>query len=499
MAKDPLKVLIVASEAVPFAKVGGLADVVGALAKELKNNNLDIRVILPKYLIVKDYLKKNSIKTLNSKNISVKIESKEMKGCVVEVTHDEIPYYFIDNPHYFNREGIYIDNKTRNDYSDSLERFTFFCRGVLEACKAYDFKPDIIHSNDWQTGLISVYLKTMYKLDPFFKNTRTFFLIHNLSYQGIFPVEQFSITGLDWKYFTVNELEYYGHLNLLKGGVVFSDLIVTVSETYSKEIQTTEFGNGLEGIIKGKASQNRLYGIVNGVDYGEWDPETDIHLKEEYNLNYSMDSLQNKKKIKELFLKDQGIKNPDPNIPLIGIISRLVDQKGFDLIFEIMDELLRSEVYFAVLGTGKAEYENKFKEIKSKYPNKTVVILKFDIPLSHFIEAASDVFILPSRFEPCGLNQLYSLKYGTIPVARNTGGLADTIKDGKTGFLFNSYSPDEFLGCLRTAMDMYRNDPEGWQKIQINGMKEVWSWDKAAKKYIELYQDITSNKIMGES
>lgn len=492
MPNEKIKVLIASGEAVPFAKVGGLADVVGALGNEISKNGVEVRIIIPKYSIVYDYLEKNSIKIEKTTPIKVLVEDKDVSAGVDQVTYEGVVYYFIDNPYYFKRDGIYMDSKTRTDYSDSLERFVFFCKAVLECAKACDFQPDIIQCNDWQTGLVSVYLKTLYKLDVFFKNTYSIYSIHNLSYQGIFPVEQFTITGLDWKYFSVNELEYYGHLNLLKGGIVFSDMIVTVSETYAREIQTSEFGNGLEGILKVKSAQKKLIGIVNGADYKEWSPGSDVHLINKYGITYDINSLDNKKKIKEQFLKDSGLTNGGVNQPLLGMVSRLVDQKGFDLVFEIIDDLLKTGVYFAVLGTGKTEYEERLKTIEEKYPNQAAVFIDFNIPLSHYIESASDIFLMPSRFEPCGLNQLYSLKYGTIPVVRNTGGLADTVKDGKTGFVFSSYSPEEFFSTLNKAINTYKTEPEKWGKMIENAMKDDWSWEKAAKKYCDLYKEMLS-------
>jgi len=492
MLNEKIKVFIASGEAVPFAKVGGLADVVGALGNEINKNGVEVRIIIPKYTVVYDYIEKNNIKIDKTTAFSVQVEDKDIKVNVDQVTYDDVVYYFIDNPYYFKRDGIYTDSKTRTDYSDSLERFVLFCKAVLECAKACDFKPDIIQCNDWQTGLIPVYLKTLYKIDTFFKNTYSIYSIHNLSYQGIYPVEQFTITGLDWKYFSVNELEYYGHLNLLKGGIVFSDMIVTVSETYASEIQTSEFGNGLEGIMKLKFAQNKLVGIVNGADYKEWNPYTDNYLKNKYSINYDINNLENKKKIKELFLKECGFENPGLDQPLLGMISRLVDQKGLDLVFEIIDDLLRTGVYFTVLGMGKAEYEEKLKIIAEKYPNQAAVFIDFNIPLSHYIESASDIFLMPSRFEPCGLNQLYSLKYGTIPVVRKTGGLADTVRNGKTGFVFSSYSPEEFLSTLKIAINTYKNEPDRWSEMIENAMKDDWSWERAAKKYCELYKSMLS-------
>ena len=493
MAKEKLKILIVSSEAVPFAKVGGLADVVGALGKELKDNDLDVRIAIPKYTEVYEFIKKNNIIIKKSLDVTVSLENGETAGKVEEIDYQGVTYYFIDNPNYFRREGIYVDAKTKYDFPDCLERFTFFNKAVLEAGKLMDFKPEIIHAHDWQTGLIPVYLKTVYKMDSFYKNTRAVFTIHNLSYQGIFPVEQFSITGLDWKYFTINGLEYYGHLNLMKGGIVFSDVSATVSETYAKEIQSPEYGNGLEGVIKDKAIYKKLAGIVNGVDYDEWNPKIDKYLNEHYHINYDFNTLNNKQKIKELFLQENGIHNPDIKKPLIGIISRLVDQKGFDLIFEVLDELLKLNVYFVVLGVGKHEYENKLKALKDKYPDKTIVKIGFDIPFSHYIEAASDIYLMPSRFEPCGQNQLYSLRYGTLPVVRNTGGLADTVKNEKTGFIFNDYNPDDLFVTIKKAVDIFKNSPDKWKKMVENSMKEDWSWKKAAKKYLETYKELMND------
>jgi starch synthase len=494
MGKDKLRVLIVSSESVPFAKVGGLADVVGALAKELRESGVDARIMIPKYSEVYEFMTHSGLASSRTRDFTINLEMGEVQGKVEEVEYNGTPFYFIDNPKYFRREGIYVDERTKYDFPDSLERFTFFSKAVLESAKLIDFKPDVIHSHDWQTGLIPVYLKTVYKLDSFYKNTRSVFTIHNLSYQGIFPVEQFSVTGLDWKYFTINGLEYYGHLNLMKGGIVFSDMAATVSETYAREIQTPEYGNGLEGVIRDKAMYKKLVGIVNGVDYEEWNPKVDVSIQKKFGLNFDAGSLANKQKIKEVFLADNGISNPDPRKPLIGIVSRLVDQKGFDLIFEVLDEMLKMNVYFAILGTGKHEYENRLKAARDRYPDRMIVNIGFDIPFSHYIEAASDIFLMPSRFEPCGQNQLYSLKYGTIPVVRNTGGLADTVKDDKTGFLFNDYNPDDLFVVVKKAVEMFRNSPDRFRKLIENAMREDWSWKKAAKKYMESYR-----QLLGES
>lgn len=484
-----LNIVYVATESVPFAKVGGLADVVGALAKNIKKLSPDIKVslFLPFYKTIKDFIATNNIPMKLLKSFEVKVDDKKQKAEIFEVIYENINCYFVNQPLYFDRDGIYIDVNTGSDYSDSLERFTFFSKAVIETLKHINIAPDIIQVNDWQTSLIPVFLKVDPDYIGFFKNTKSILLIHNLSYQGIFSVDQYNIIGLDWKHFNKDELEFYGYINLLKGGIVYSDCIITVSETYAREIQTVEYGNGLEDILQKKNSEKKLFGIVNGVDYEEWDPSTDVYLKNKYNINYDFDSLDNKTKIKKLFLSENGINKPDITKPAISIISRLVDQKGFDIIFQVIEEIVNLDVYFIALGTGKREYEVKLKEIKDKYPSNVITFTEFNVPLSHYIEAASDIFILPSRFEPCGLNQLYSLRYGTIPVARKTGGLADTLKNNENAFLFEKYSPEEFLDTLKKAVNTYRNDKEKWNKMIEKGMKERWDWQKSAKKYLEIY------------
>ncbi|OHD53735.1 MAG: hypothetical protein A2Y33_07330 [Spirochaetes bacterium GWF1_51_8] len=485
-----MKVLLVASEAVPFAKVGGLADVVGAQGKIMQEEGLDVRIAIPKYKVVSDNIEKLGLKVKPSFDFTISLENREEKGRVEEVVYAGVTYYLIDRPDYFMREGIYTDPQSRQDYPDNLRRFVFFSRAILECAKGVGFQPDIIHVHDWQTGLIPVYLRTDYKMDSFFRQTKCVFTIHNLAYQGIFPVELFTLTGLDWKYFTIHGLEYYGHLNLMKGGIVYSDVTTTVSQTYAKEIQTPEYGNGLEGVMSDKALYGNLYGIFNGVDYSEWHPSTDTYLKEHFGINYDVDTLDKKKEIKLKYLSENGIKKPDLNKPLIGIVSRLVDQKGWDIILEIIDQLFKEDIYFTVLGTGKYEYENRLRSVKSNYPDKMIVEIGFDIPNSHYIEAASDIYLMPSRFEPCGLNQLYSLAYGTVPVVRYTGGLADTVKDGKTGFVFKNYNPEDMMAALKKAIDMYRTSQDKWKKLMENAMKEDWSWKKAIKSYNELYDKV---------
>ncbi len=494
MSKKKPKILLAASEAWPFAKVGGLADVVGALGKRLNELEVAVCIVIPKYRSTIRFMTEHQLTVSRSFDLSIQMETGKESGKIEEVIYNGLVFYLIDQPDYFDRNGIYLDNDTRQDFSDNLQRFVFFSKAVFQGLKLMDFQPDIIHAQDWQMGLVPVYLKTLYRADAFFAHTKSVFTIHNLSYQGIFSVENYSITGLDWKYFTVAELEYYGHLNLIKGGIIFSDLTTTVSKTYAEEMQTPELGNGLEGVIQEKSKNGKLIGIVNGVDYSEWNPEIDIHLKEVFGLNYSQKSLETKTKIKSLFLEQIGIKNPELSRPLIGIVSRMVDQKGFDILFECIDNLLKEDIYLVVLGQGKFEYEYHFKELQKQYPAKIKVFVEFNIRLSHFIEAASDIFLLPSRFEPCGLNQLYSLKYGTLPVVRRTGGLADTVTNGETGFLFDFYNPDELLRTLRKALDTYRNNPAEWIKMMKTGMSQDWSWKKVAHTYLKAYNNLLTTK-----
>lgn len=486
--KKILNVLMVSSESSEFVKVGGLADVVGALGENLSENGIHALIALPKFRNVSEKITEYKLKPIDSCRFSVFMEDHEETGTAEVYEWKGTQYLFIDKCEYYCRNGIYIDLETRQDFADNLRRFVFFNRGVLEAVKKLGFKPDIVHGHDWQSGLIPVYLKTVYHIDDFFSDTKVLFTAHNLAYQGLYPVEQFSLTGLDWRYFNINGLEYYGHLNLLKGGVVFADMVNTVSENYAKEVQTAEFGNGLEGVMRDKAYANSLVGIVNGVDYKVWDPAVDPYLKKKYKLNYSPSQLENKAKIKAKFMKEMELVAADEKAPLIGIVSPLLDQKGWDIIFEIIDAVLDLPINFVVLGTGKFEYENKLKKLARQYPGKMSVNIEFNVELSHYIEAASDIFLEPSRFEPCGLNQMYSLRYGTIPVVRNTGGLADTVRHEKNGFSFNNYDPEELLQTIRTTVEIFRNEPEKWKRIMLTAMKEDWSWEKSAKKYLAVYE-----------
>ncbi|HHT9117540.1 MAG TPA: glycogen synthase, partial [Candidatus Hypogeohydataceae bacterium YC38] len=389
-----------------------------------------------------------------------------------------ISTYFIENTSYYDREGLYQDPATGRDYQDNCERFSFFSRAVLETLQVLGIKPDIIHCNDWQSALVPTYLKTLYKDNNSFRGTASLFTIHNLSYQGLFPKEDMPLTGLDWSYFNWKQLEFYGKINLLKAGIVFSDIITTVSRKYAEEIQTAEFGVGLEGVLRERTVD--LYGVLNGADYSVWNPEKDKLIP----ANYSLKNLKGKKACKKHL--QRKLKLPESDAPIIGMIGRVASQKGLDLVMECWDELMKEDIEFVLLGTGEPNIEQALKSMATRYPGKVSINISFDNQLSHEIEAGIDMFLMPSRFEPCGLNQLYSMRYGTVPIVRRTGGLADTI-DSSVGFSFQSYSSKEMLETIKKALELYRN-PSRWLELMKRGMLQDWSWERSAKEYSTLYQ-----------
>lgn len=489
MAKT-YKILFASGEAVPFAKVGGLADVVSALSKALKQDKQDVRIIIPKYRSVTEYMSQHHIKIENSYTVTFSFSDQEYSFVAEEVFYQENHFIFIDMPEFFDRTNPYIDIITGKDYNDNLQRYVFFSRAVLETCKAISWIPDILHCHDWHMGLIPLFKKALPEYNSSFHNTKTVFTIHNLSYQGIFSVDQYPQLGIDWKYFHINGIEYYRYINLMKSGIVFSDATNTVSKTYVEEIQTDGLGSGLEGIIREKKEHGIFYGIMNGVDYTEWDPSIDIVLKEQYALNYDAEHLERKKLIKDIFCKNNHLKI-NSETPLVGIITRLYEQKGIDIFLECAQELLQNNIAFTILGTGKKEYEGMLKGLAIQYADLMNVVIGFDIDRSHEIEAACDMFLMPSQFEPSGLNQLYSLRYGTVPVVRKTGGLADSVSHKKTGFVFEQHHPDALRDTLLEATEIWRNNKELWGKIVKTGMKEDWSWKRSAKGYIHMYQEIS--------
>lgn len=485
----PFKICYVSSEVVPFAKTGGLADVAGALPVELKDLEQDVRVMMANYKSINErkFVLREVIR-LKEVKVNLGNETKIVDGKTAFLPNSKVHVYFLHIPEYFDRKDLYVDPATGKDYEDNAERFAFFSMSVLETLKLLFWQPDIIHCNEWQTALIPFYLKTHYKDDEFFKNTRTVLSLHNLAYQGSFSLNKAAKIGIDSQFVKKDgEFEHYGSLNLLKGGILFSDVLNTVSEKYAEEITTDpEYGAGFEKILS--LRRDDIYGILNGVDYSNWNPETDNLIPK----NYSIDSLHNKEKNK-IALCNQNNLPFDEKIPLIGIISRLADQKGFDLIAEVVNDIFSLDIQFVLLGTGDPKYHKLFEKLAKKYPKKLAVNLRFDNKLAHLIEAGADMFLMPSKYEPCGLNQLYSLKYGTVPVVRETGGLADTIQDFDqkngtgNGFTFKNYNSQELLETIKRALQIFP-EKKLWHKIQITGMKQDYSWLQSARKYLDLYE-----------
>jgi len=479
-----LKVLFVSSEAVPFAKTGGLADVSGALPKALKEIGVDVRLVLPFYRMAREQKFKYQ---LLSEDLEVTLGNQSLKGNVQGLLdwENDFPVYLIEKEEFYDRSNLY--GTPKGDYFDNAERFIFFSKMVFALCEKLNFFPDIIHCNDWQSGLIPCYLKTVFKKEPLFAKTASIFSIHNVAYQGLFTKDAFAVSGLPQELFSIAGVEYWGKISFMKAGIVFADIINTVSETYSQEIQTEEFGYGVDGMLR--ARKKDLYGVLNGADYEEWNPATDKLIAS----TYSSKDLASKLKCKQDLLKSFNLPEEIISLPLLGVISRLADQKGFDLLAQIMDKLMKMDLGFVLLGTGDEKYHELFTLIGKKYPKKTGIKIAYDNTLAHKIEAGCDMFLMPSRYEPCGLNQIYSLKYGTIPIVRATGGLDDTIQEfnpasGKgTGFKFKHYDANELLKTIKKALTLY-HDRGKWEKLTQNAMEADFSWKISAKKYAELYQ-----------
>jgi len=477
----PLKVLIATPEAIPFAKTGGLADVAGALPKALNKLDCDARIIMPLYRHVQEggfELKPTGF------GVNVRLGFRDIWASIFKGSVNGITAYFIKRDEYYDRKYLYTTPD--GDYFDNAERFILFSRAVVEAIKKLDFKPDIIHCHDWQTGLIPTYLKTVYKNDSFFASTKTVFTIHNIAYQGQFPHSHFHLAGLLQDIFHPEGIEFWGNINLLKAGIVFSDIVTTVSEKYSKEIRTAEFGYGLEGVLDSR--KEKLFGVLNGVDYDDWSPEKDKLIIAKYDSK----DLSGKVACRKDLLKEYNL-NLSDDAPVIGIISRLADQKGFDILSQAMEDLMSMNLGMVVLGTGEKKYHDLFAELAKKYPKKLGVKITFDNKIAHKIEAGSDMFLMPSKYEPCGLNQIYSLKYGTIPIVRATGGLDDTIQDydPKTGdgngFKFKEYSSQVLLAKMKESAKIFSNKKE-WKKLVQKAMQQDFSWERSAKRYVELYE-----------
>lgn len=476
---DVMKILFTASEAMPFAKTGGLGEVIGSLPKELRKLGVDARLILPKYRdIPAEFTGNMSFQT----EIVVPVGWRQQYCGIQYLDYPGLPVYFLDNEQYFGRPGFY-------NYYDDGERFAFFCRAVLEVLPQLDFFPDVLHCHDWQTGMVSVLLNAHYRHRPEYQKLRTVFTVHNLRYQGIFPKEILpDLLGLDWGYFTPEGVEFYNAVNFMKGGLVFSDLISTVSETYAGEICAPFFGEKLEGLLCKR--QDDLTGILNGIDYEMYNPATDKHIIK----NYTITTLEGKTKNKEELQKRMGL--PVKNVPLVGIVSRLVDAKGMDLLGRVLGDLLALDDFqLVVLGVGEVRYEHFFQLAAWLHPDK-IAYAFFDEPLAHWIYAGADLLLMPSLFEPCGISQLIAMRYGTLPLVRETGGLKDTVQPYNqytgegNGFSFTNYNAHDMMYTLRLAMAVYRENREVWTRIMKNAMASEYGWQHSALKYRSLYSKL---------
>jgi starch synthase len=483
-----MKILFASSEAVPFAKTGGLADVSGSLPRVLAEMGHEVFLILPKYRSIDEKrfpLTKTGI-TLKVP-IALRVETAEVYSC------ESVPRFhslFLRKDAYYDRDQLY--GTPSGDFEDNAERFTFFSRALLEAALALDINPDIIHCNDWQTGLAPVYLKTLYRNSSSLKPAASVFTVHNIGYQGLFWHYDLQLTNLGWELFTPQALEFYGKINFLKAGMVFADAVTTVSRKYMEEIQTPEFGAGLNGVLRDRKED--LYGILNGVDYDEWSPAKDPFIREQYGPA----DLKGKRACKADLQREFGLELR-PEIPLIGMISRLDEQKGFDLIEAIMEKLMELGPQCVLLGTGKEKYHLLLESLQKKYPQQLGVKIAFNNVLAHKIEAGADMFLMPSRYEPCGLNQIYSLKYGTVPIVRATGGLDDTIADfnplsaAGNGFKFRDYTASSLLEAIQRALQAYRDRPL-WENLMVRGMLADFSWERSASEYLKVYQETLEKK-----
>ena len=496
---SPLNVLVAASEVVGFAKTGGLADVAGSLPTALARRGHNCAVILPLHRSAR-----NAAVEPTEHTFAVPIRDRMVSGRLWRSSlPGDVAVYLVEQNDYFDRDdpsvarGIYQfmgSDGTRKDYEDNCERFVFFNRAVLEVMPRLDVWPDVLHANDWQTGLLPVYLRELYDQrsdgSAPYDRVRSLMTIHNMAFQGSFWHLDMPLAGLDWRVFTPEKVEFHNKLNFLKAGIVYADRVNTVSPTYAQEIQTPYYGCGLQGVLY--ANRQRLSGIVNGVDYTAWNPKIDAHLA----ANYSPEDLTGKAACKRAIQAEMGL-DQNPNAPLFGVVARLTDQKGVDLIGAVAPGLLDRGVQIAILGEGDRRYHQLFTVLSQRHPTKLGLKLGFSEALAHRIEAGSDVFLMPSAYEPSGLNQLYSLKYGTPPLVRATGGLADTVVDATpvtmadgtaTGFRFAAYSAAALWQTAIRAETMYRDDKAAWQQLMRNGMMRDWSWDRSAAEYEALYR-----------
>lgn len=467
-----MKVIFASSEAFPFAKTGGLGDVCGALPLALEKLGIEVAIFLPLY------------KNIDREKFHIKKVTNHLFKTTIGQRSE---VYFIKNEQYFGREGIY--GCSNNDFPDNLARFHYFCEQVLNYAKQLDFKPDIIHGHDWPTALLPVYLKEKHKHDLFYFKTKSILTIHNLAYQGLFPSIEYEKLGLRSALNSIKGFEFYRKINLLKAGIIFADMVTTVSPQYAREIQAKQFGCGLDDVLRGR--RDEIVGILNGLDYDFWNPQTDPYIKKKYSVeNYSKAKLDNKKHLQKMF----GLP-VNPDVALFGFVARLTHQKGVDLILEAVDEMVKLDMQLIVQGTGDEKYHGLLSELAYRYPKKVAVSLEFKEELAHEVYAGSDLFLMPSQFEPCGLSQMISLRYGTIPLVFKTGGLADTIiphdKPAGNGFVFTNYKKEDFLRAVKIALRVFK-DKKNFEKLIMNAYKSDFSWDKSAKEYQRIYQCLQS-------
>jgi starch synthase len=487
--ENTLRILFVASEGLPFSKTGGLADVVEALPKALVAQGHEVAVVLPRYRGTKP-------STVVLSSLTIPLGNRLRFPAVVDGTQIAgVRYLFVDDPAYFDRDGIY--GNSAGDFPDNAERYSTFCRAAIEIVK-HIWPADVIHCHDWQTGLLPVFLRTSYGDDPMVKDIPVVFTIHNMGYHGLFPKEAIERVGIPSVLFNPTALEFYGNVNFLKAGLIYSDYLTTVSRRYAQEIQTPEYGYGLDGVVRSRAE--RLVGILNGVDYSAWSPDKDKLIP----MKYSAKDMGGKQVCKQALLELFGIAPQYSARPLIGIVSRFADQKGFDLIAEKALELMKEEVSIVVLGSGERKYEELFQALANTFPGRAGVKIAYDNEIAHKIEAGADLFLMPSRYEPCGLNQIYSLKYGTVPVVRATGGLDDTVEPFDlehgtgTGFKFAEYTGSAMMYAIRQALH-HCADERIWRRIQLNGMAKDFSWKGPAAEYAEVYEAALALRGRGQA
>jgi starch synthase len=483
-----MKILFVASEGLPYSKTGGLADVIEALPKALAQMGNEVAVLLPRY-------RGNRITSTMISSVTVTLGDKLRFPAIAEAPSvGGVRYFLVDDPGYFDREQLYGEKGA--DYPDNAERFCEFSRVAIEFMKRV-WLPDVVHVHDWQAALVPVLIRTQHADDPVMRSLPVVLTVHNLAYQGVFPREVMQSLNLPDSLYAFDRLEFWGKINFLKGGIMLADYVTTVSRKYAEEIQTREYGAGLDGVVRDRAE--RVSGIINGVDYTIWSPEIDTYIAR----TYSAHNLDGKKVCKKDLLQQFKLPADKPEYlerPLVGIVSRFVDQKGFDLIAQIAGEMMHENISLVALGTGQPEYERLFRELAERYPGRVGVRLGYDNTLAHKIEAGADIFLMPSRYEPCGLNQIYSLRYGTVPVVRATGGLDDTIDafDHKTqqgtGFKFHPYEGSALLNSFKEALYTYR-EPKVWQTLQKNGMAKDFSWKASAASYVMLYEAAKRSRI----